>query len=335
MVAAKQIYSGFIDLVGVRERAQTDVALYWRALQDFQSHVMDYCDLLSGKEGRVYFFSDCAFFQARSAADLFEFLGNLRHRLLQDGLYFKAAVKVGGLEARAAHESPFLRSEAIRNTIREHLVGHYFGRVAAELFALQEELKGIGIMIDPTGMDDNMVNKYCVDSCFLPQAGNRRMKEFKDLRLQQDDMKQGILRELLRAFFMAKSRSKKVGRFYISLLVTWLQSVNLLKLNYSAKSDGDLISLMLHGGFIKAFGDVVGIELPYFVLLNRCYDVEKDALPDLYRDTFRYIKSQRSIVKWIDLVPKTILSQQNRDKYLEDLSKEMIGKSNGEVADIP
>ena len=319
-MANQALYSGFIDLVGIRNRASQDVSEYWEALSKFQEHVRDYCFLLRGKEGQVYFFSDCAFVQASKASELIDFFSRLRSQLLQDGLYFKASIARGGLDAKNAADAPAGFTDELRTSLNETLFGHFFGKKAADLFGLQEELKGIGVRIDRSNLPKAILARNCVRSCFMKSG--RTVEEYTDLRLSEDDLREDVLDGILRAFFKSKSQTKKVGRFYISLLVTWVQSVNLRR--YSATSGEGLVGVLLGGGFLRLFSDIAGVEHIYFALLNRVY-LERDLVPrKLYYDVRRYVLGQKAIFKHIDRAPKTILDPIVRNEVLEDVSGDLL-----------
>lgn len=320
------LVSGFIDLVGVRDLARESSSGYWDALIRFQTHVADICTALEGDSGKIFLFSDSIFVQAEGFRGLANFMRSLRHRLLDEGLYFKGSIRPGGLEAREAYVLPLVRNKKDEEERKKKLAGHCFGENAATLFALQEQLKGIGILVDEAAVSNGQADGTAY-SCFLPQVGSQRSEPYLDLLLEQDDLDDGILERLLQKFFKAKSRSKKIGRFYVSLLVLWVQSIDFSSISYDPSSEGGLINLLLSGRFERLFGDVVGIENIYLCLLNRLY-VDRDKVPiALFYDTRRYILSRRRLSRSLDNIPFKIFSSSARNEFLEDLSFDLMRKS--------
>ncbi|MEA2558840.1 MAG: hypothetical protein QOH06_344 [Acidobacteriota bacterium] len=313
MANQKEVFSAFIDLVGIRDLARTDEEGYWVALRKFKEHITDTSHHLEEGGGGVYFFSDSAFMQADSLNGLIFFMKALRHKLLQDGLYFKASAHYGSLGTQRVEE---------KNTV----FGHYFGRNAATLFALQERLKGIGIYVHPDRIPKNSLEKHFAYTCFLPETGSRLAIPYLDIKLGRDDLNEGILHDLLRYFFRSKSKAKKLGRFYISILVLWVQSLDLEGLNYDMRAEGELVSILLSGKFERLFGDVIGIEYIYFALLNRVYTGhEEGRIPlRLFYDARRYVLGQRRIARWLDNIPEQIMHPRTKNRCLQDLSSGII-----------
>lgn len=313
--------SAFIDLVGTRELAKEDQRQYYEALEKFRQLLADYCHTLEGSKSEIYVFSDSAFMQADNFKFMCKFLCVLRTQLLVEGLYFKASVGPGSLEAREARVLDLVPVPP------ENLHGHSFGENAAALFSAQERLKGIGVWVDMSLARFDKENALTY-SCFLPQINVQKAEAYLDIKLLAEDLNDANLDRILRIFFKSKTKSKKVGRFYVSLLVLWIQSIDTSSLDhYSLTSDGGLINLLLSGKFEKMFGDVLGIENIYMCFLDRLYRDRDRVSVSLFHDARRFILGRRRLIRSLENVPGEILSTRSRRDFLEDLSADLLRKA--------
>lgn len=322
MVPSNEVASAFLDLVGIRDLAQTSPDRYWEALGRFQEHVANLCHNLEGAGAQIFLFSDSLFVQGPNAESLVKFVRSLRHNLLVDGLYFKGSIKKGDLEARPAHKLALDQDREAEKKRAKKLFGHCFGQNAATLFAMQERLKGVGFWVDS---ETDSAKQFTVSSCFLPQLNSKKAEHYLDLILLPEDLDEHILDRLLQAFFKAKARSKKIGRFYVPFLIVWIQSMELKKV--AEYGPGSLVGLLLNGTFERLFGDVAGIENLFYCLFNRLHDADEEAPLDLAYQTRRYILGRRRIARALDDIPEDILSHDARNAFLEEMSAGLLGRA--------
>lgn len=316
--------SAFIDLAGTRARAVENPGDYRETLDTFREHLSVACDELPGPEGKIYFFSDSAYIQGQQPEHIFKFMQTLRYRLLGDGYYFKASIKMGSLEADTP-QFRLIKGKKDHKQVSEKLIGPYFGAIVEHLFANQETLKGTGIWVDKADIPGALLRKYCIDTCFLPTFNSHRALAYKDVIFEDKEIEDSdLLQFTLRQFYKIKSKSKKQGRFFIPLMITWLNSINLATFDYRRHPQGDMISLLVTAGFQKMFCDIPGYEYVYLSFLSRVYKQRENVSKHLYYDAKKYIMGQRNILRRIDDVPLEIMPQGIKDEILNDLSSNIV-----------
>lgn len=321
---AESKYSAFIDLVGTRDLAKDDSQGYWRALGKFQEGVFDACDALTSRSSAVCFFSDCAFVESASFDEMTTFLRTLRKRLLQDHQYFKGAVKKGALEPREAHSHPLIKDLPRRR--KDVLRGYWFNENAAALFSNQERLKGIGIWIEKDEAETKRYKDLVRLTCHVPESARGQASVYYDLALTPDETTKGNLQGVLSTFFDAKTRSKRYGRYYVSLLLLWIQSVPLDKIRYDPRSDEDLVNFILSGRFLQLYRDVIGIENVLFGLLNRAYREQGKIEAKLFAATRKYVLNDRRLLSSLQFVPPEILSTEVRRSCLGTVADSVLNR---------
>ena len=316
-------FCAFIDLVGTKNLAAAESTLYFEALEKFQTHLADLCNRID--RGHIYFFSDCAFFEHQDSAPFLDFFFELRRSLLQDGLYFKGAILRGNLDPVAGYDHFEVKSPATAAVRRRTLSGYFFSADAAKLYSMQERMKGIG-----THVDDSLRGEEgfgTVASCYIPSPPAKGVHAYQDLKFRTDDMTRGNLSLLLSEFYYAKSRSKKLGRYYVAPLVLWLQSMNLTSLEVGGSRDEDLVNIILNGRFDKLIGDTPSVAVIYLTLLNRVF-TEKDSVPDeLYDAVWEFAKKRRSMFRELEGIPLDILSHDARRRCITILTSSVIQTS--------
>ena len=319
------MFSAFIDLVGTRERARHSSNDYREALSTFQQRVAE--SLLvtgSAPSVRVYIFSDSAFVESEARDSLIAFLVALRSYLLLDGLYFTGAIRRGGLEARpAAAALGGLVSAATRQKLEKSLLGNCFSSSAADLYVDQELIKGIGFSAEKSFAPSQKAaaTSAFVWSCFLPEFGSRQARAFLDLRIPKKDLTPDGAERILRDAFSAKTRSRKYGRFYVSLLVTWVQSASLQKT--SNRHDDRIVEASASGELERLLGDVVGIELVYLAILGRVLGELESVGTALRREFNRKLMRHRKVARALEFAPEEILPPALRERFVEGLARVM------------
>jgi hypothetical protein len=319
--SSERRFCAFVDLVGTKNLAALDADGYWSALETFQTRLAELCHRLDG--GKIYFFSDCAFFEHSEVDAFIDFFTAMRSAFLRDRLYCKGAIRLGSLEAVPADEYFAVKDQQEAAIRRRTLSGNYFGIDAARLYSAQEQLKGIGTSVDDS-LRAGTLKKSVVPSCFLPAMNSDVVRVYWDIRFSPGDLTPNNLHGLLSQFFDSKTRSRKLGRYYISLLVLWIQSLNLAELAVRRSSDEDLVSIIISGRFDRLFGEVPGVYAVYLALLNRVI-VERDALPPgLYRAVWKFIEARRRIFRLLEYVPDDLFSDVARRHSINALASAVI-----------
>lgn len=307
------MYCGFLDLVGTKNLATESPDEYYEALLKFQLHVADIAHRL--ESGNLYFLSDSVFFESDTARGFLDFFRELRLRLFRERFYFKAAISASksGLEAREAQNQLLVGHAAIVHSVRVH--GHHFGRMAVTLYQLQERLKGIGTVLDDKAK--RALRTETVWSCHLPIANSHSAHLFRDVRFTRDEATVGNLRGAIRTAFDAKIRSRKLGRYYISLFVSWIQSIDF------REGDGaeieEVVSAFVDGLFDRMFSDLAGIEYVYLTLFSKISENPGLVPERSHRQVVGFLRRRRRVLGRLEAFPKEILSVSARRRIVDIL----------------
>lgn len=314
--------SAFIDLVGTRDRAKASADTYADALERFNRRLIDVSSLLSAS-GHIFFFSDCAFISCSSMTGLCDFMVRLRYELFLEALFFKAALAAGGLEPQAPEDEPGL-SDKKRNEVRSVLKGYFFSKQAADLYSQQERLKGIGIHVSPGAAKG--LRRRITSSCYLPDVGTPRAVAYDDLTLGREELKPQILDAVIRECYAAKARSRKLGRYYLSLLILWARSENLSDLS---RRDDSFIGMLVAGRLDRLLGDLAGSENLYAAVLDRLHHEQETIGMAAFDEAVSSFMKRQRFRRGFESIPDAIFSQAARVQCFQRASRLMIGPARG------
>ena len=116
----------FMDLLGSGYLAIHSPVRYMENVDTFQHALTSGAQLLADDD-RVFCFSDCAYLQSSSSERMAHYLRHVRHELLRQGVYIKAAVGYGELQATDVHRKGQIRNPAIRERRQRLVSGTAFG----------------------------------------------------------------------------------------------------------------------------------------------------------------------------------------------------------------
>lgn len=323
-MSTDQGFIAYFDLLGTSELAQTDRTAFFTSLVTFRNTITHCATSLHADDG-VYFFSDCAFVESSDFDRLVRYLRTLRQRLMEEGYFIVGALGPGSLEATGpfpkAKRKSRTQSDREDADIRRQIVhGHFFGSAVVPVYAMQNQLKGIGFQLHPDLVPLAQQKKVVVDSCHLPANDSRVGHAFPDLRLQPSELTSGLLEKFLKYFYRAKLRSKKYARYYIAFLVSALQSTDFggvdTKRPYTAQGY-PILEVLLGTKFLKNFSDVPGIDYVYLTLLDRAYESDNQHFVNA---VLKVVSGRRKAIVQLDSCPSPLLSRDNRTRLLDHLA---------------
>jgi hypothetical protein len=311
----------FVDLLGTSELSRVDPDAFYTSLTTFQEAICNFASYLE-TEGEVYFFSDCAYIQSPNIDSLVLYLRAVRQTLSEQGLYMKGAISGGSLNAQ---EPPLSQPPKKGNRL---VTGCWFGPDVVTVYGLQDGLRGIGIRIDKSISENFRKKGYGVASCHLPQTNSRHAEYFSDLKFSPEELNENILKIFVRNFFKTNTRSRRFGRYYISFLVSWINSADLSGVGRGRTGDRleemPLICQILMNGMIeKHFTDLSGLEFIYFALLEKAYNECNSQKAIRMFET--YIAKRKKLISRLETMPRDIFGERNRRKFLDFLSGRATG----------
>jgi hypothetical protein len=298
-------YIAYFDLLGTSDLSRYEPLTYITSLGEFKTHVTSEAKYLT--DGSVHYFSDCAFVECNDLAELISYMQRVRGSLFDGGYYLTAAIAPGALKPK--HKSS------------GRVAGTYFEGDVVEVYGLQSNLKGIGVRVHPKLVDSVRDLRQAVDTCHLPLTTGRQGECFVDLKYDVVPRHEPF-RLFLRNFFKVNTRSRRLGRYYISALISWINSSRFDTVELPTE-EGDnrslVLDVLLNGTFERNFGDLVGIEYIYFALLDKIF--RDDTTAELREFAQKYVAQRRTkLVARVEHVPPCIFSRESYGKFVDFLS---------------
>ncbi len=326
----------YFDLLGTKGFCE-DKDLYFRNINEFYYSIYQLSYLLEDC-GKVGVFSDCAYATSSDPEVLVNFMVKLRDRLSSKQLFFNAVIKSGNLGVSKADG--------------DNLFGVVFeDSTIADVYITHSNFKGIGIFVDEevkNFLKDTSKFEF-VDSIYTTYKNNDEYDIVKYNDIWFNEVNNGryahqtedMLTILLRQWIQAHSKSKKYGRYYLSIIITMLRSYRDIEFKWhSDKKEFSkcpfIIKIMLQ--IIKnqdgSFDDFVGLDYILFVILDIIYsnpyltDYEKT---DITIDFMKVPHIKNKYSHNLELIPSNLfLNTDNRAKLVktcqEGNANEIISK---------
>lgn len=350
-------YVAFVDLLATKESANLPAREFYQAMAAFSQTAAGAAGGLS-RASRMYIFSDCAYIESRSMTEVAQFVRTLRKPLFLCGRFFKGAVVAGQLEPKPLKRAT--RSEGATvsgvvfgpGSVPAYLLHERFKGIGVAVEPLSD---------DPTASDETVMTAYpegdgrrfsvCRDVRYSAAeiGGLYSLDSSKRVRAgsscdwveaeEDEDDEGGVLEEeyplfnsmedggnefvrvLIHNMIKSKVKSARYGRYYISTLISIVNSSDFSKLEY-AKPDGwanfpIIFKYLFLSRTIEAqCGDVAGCNLVYFAAVNQIFrssKLEEAALLDLVS----VIVSRPKLYSHIGSVPPEILAHEHRERFIE------------------
>jgi len=336
-------YIAFLDLLGITA-STTETSLYESKIRGFTVELINASGLL-GKDGKLRYFSDCAYVQAGDLGRLINFLTHLRDNLLLEGTYLSAAVIKGVLAPRESR----IDDDRICDV---HGVS-FFGKDIAKLFLFHNEFKGAGIRLDKDVADElsALGSSTVVDSFFIPEISQSGEKEkitfYKDVAFWEkytNNTFNNMFIKVLQDALLAGSQNSRFGRNYIPLMVNFMRSRPEASFCWKKAESEEETTLecesypcqMIYRLSFKwgKVPDLFGLHYLSLVLLGMLYeDYPNNYLTDVDRTEVSLLLLQKGILSEKydqlnklpaeDFFDKTI-AEQIRNDYLQSVAKEVI-----------
>lgn len=222
-------YIAFLDLLGTKdfcgnpEVYNTNISIFYQEAQNHSYRLA---------EGRVGIFSDCLYAESKNLREILDFLVSLRKRLCSRALFFSAALTKGHID--------------IVNPARSEK-GNFFGVAfensdIADVYIKQNRFKGIGIWVDESVQAEmKSISKYrLVKSVYLEEVDTTSYSPYYDIaydlnNLVYNNYEESLIKTILNECLLAYTKSKRYGRYYLSILATLLNSYTDFELSWNLK----------------------------------------------------------------------------------------------------
>lgn len=320
-------FIAYFDLLAVGEAGRSpDDNAYAEILSQFRTAMCEAVadELDNGKGDVVFAYSDCAFVESSNIGRLSSFLSKLQHELWLKPIFFKGAISPGRLAPVEFGSLTGLTEE--RNLkLRSTIQGHWFDRSAVIPAEAEKSLRGIAVQICQVGKFKSSLAKQWLDdktifTAFYSTETNRRPIVIRDLKIPAAYLP--ALRGILQTYLLECQSSRRTGRYYLPLIVSWIKSHDFSSLSPTKdKQDWnqpipDPLQLLVRNKPIRT--EVVrhfGAELILYALLDK---VERECRSTVIKeDLYRVIGENKRLVASHDLIPDEICASKYRRRLLE------------------
>lgn len=339
-------YIAFIDMVGTKNYANYDAKKYMDNVVTFQQTIVNHVGKLK-KKGKIFFFSDCAYIESDDVNVLLNFLTSFRNDLVVCNIFLKGGVTQGQLAAITGFENDkhilshygqdvFSKYNSVKKNLEEYkdeIRGTlFFSNNIAEVFKMQDNLKGIACTINPSVFSNRDLEKETVESFYIKDPHKNTLEFFRDIRYSDSFISgQEVIDKVFKLYAISNTYSLKYGRYYLSILVSIINSSNFTSIriednssNFNKFSKTPPIFEKIMGikkTFPILYEKAVGLEFIYFTLLNKLYS-DRKGRDDVTREVLKIILNfKRFINKYmnsLELLPKKLISDKNKGLLIED-----------------
>jgi hypothetical protein len=265
----------------------------------------------------VFAFSDCAFASSRSLERLGKYLVRLQYSLWEHNIFLKGAISTGKPEH---HEFAALRgqSESLLKERRTKLQGYWFAQEFVQPALLEKNLKGIAIQVDRTVTDDLWLRKNAWATSYFANESSKKPVVIRDLIIPLQHLP--ALDSLLRTYMLVSHNSRRLSRYYVPLIITWVKSYDYSKIARDKKTKEWLkvpppfAQLVLNPKITSEVISLVGGGVIFYSLLEKVLS-ECDA--EVVEPLLDVMSSNKKLRDAAELIPNEICAPDNRQKVAE------------------
>lgn len=333
-------YIAFLDLLGTKDLSFSDSDRYFEVTIDFANELRS----SQHKGCNIYCFSDCAYIKSDTFQNIVDCLVQLREGLLKNKVYFTAAISGGDLGVKEFDSS------------ESNLGGCIFTDSSiSRVYTLQSSLKGIGILIDDQIKNNEIYRhtaQYIFRNYFIPDISNpNQIKDFRDVlffdkeRLRAYDSDyvatfNDYWSYILSSAIQSNLKSNRFGRYYVSLFINLLASIDFSCGLFSEKNDLDegglnddfrIVNYLLScedSHYLQE--NLIGFSLVYLFMIRKLYE-DNSYTPSTFTRLFLSKVLKIKIVEpyFVDMnkLPRNLISLEVQSCLLEDYYY-LINKSN-------
>jgi hypothetical protein len=220
-VNASPNYVSYVDLLGVGDASGKDDATYHDQLRRFRLALCKAVDekLLDGDQ--VFAFSDCAFASSKNISRLSAYLSSLQSSLWEHSIFLK-----GGLTAAKEEYFDFAalpgQNDKLVGSRKQKLHGYWFSKEFVNPALLEKNLKGIAVQISESVCDQKWLDSKTAYSAYFSGDSLRKPTVFRDLLIPRYSLHH--LNDILTTYLVISHTSKRLSRYYVSLVITWINS---------------------------------------------------------------------------------------------------------------
>jgi hypothetical protein len=282
------IYSAMFELVGIRDLAAEEPGEYKLAMNQLFNAVRISLAASDGKHSAtpimICGFLDKCIATCTDPQALMNFVTSIRDRLMaadEQCIFLKGVIMSSAKESGSKGLPLNLFSDFRMNPdapeiewrSRDTTFGYHLDVEGVRLFGRLERFKGIGIWIERrlAGKMDRFTGLSIIENAYVIDSRQGRHRGFLDIKLNPVCLTEPVLDQLLMQMRQAKSRSAKLSRLYVPLLVNWIQSMDVgIKPKDGAKAHRpQFLDIALSRNGFNWLRGIVGYETVIWALAER------------------------------------------------------------------
>lgn len=266
-------FVAYFDMLGIGDASLDDSEAYHDSLLRFRQAICDTVDEKLSDLDKVFAFSDCAFFSSDNLPRLAAAISKVQSRLWEHSLYVKGAITTARLDYNDFAALPG-QSDEIIEARGNKLFGYWFSKEFVQPALMEKNLKGIAIQIDPHLASDPWVLENVTYTAHYIGDSLRKPSVVLDLLIPVKSLR--YLETILKKYLIISHTSRRLSRYYIPLLVTWINSHSFKKTVYDPGGNSYELPLRQLTASRKLASEIVqlpGGDLIYYSLLSK---VEKE-----------------------------------------------------------
>jgi len=233
MSASTKEFVAYVDLLGIGDASVDTDDTYYDQLRRFRIALCDSVDTHLLAADTVYAFSDCAFAASADLKRMTSYLARLQYLLWQHKIFLKGAVTTGNRECFQFAALPKQTARLVSNR-KKILSGQWFGKAFVAPALIEKKLKGVAIQMAEEVAKDEAAEAYVTWSAYYPSDVSKRSVPVRDLLIPKDHLP--ALKSILKTYVSISHSSKKLSRYYVPLVVTWVKSHNYSATGYDEKT---------------------------------------------------------------------------------------------------
>lgn len=340
-------YISFIDILGTKSSSENDNPNgYLELVVNFQNTLLRNAHILKSK-GRIHFFSDCAYIEAIDFKSMVLFVKKLRDELLMTNLFLRGSIIKGVLGAvNGVEEDKYLdgiypeeiikKYNRFKNTIKKNrsvINGTmFFSPDISKAVKYEMTLKAASIFIEKDILKIKKNQSFCnnniVLSGHIKDINKLTFQGFYDISYDENIITETFLNNILRHYTIANASHFSFGRYYISILVTCINSTNFSQLQFRNETK-DFIEgkpifhsvLNLRKSHKSLYSKSKGLEFVYFSLVNKVYSDLKGCSETTKEVLKLVFSNKRFLGKYqnqISRLPSELISSSSKKYLIQD-----------------
>ncbi|WP_157571928.1 hypothetical protein [Hydrogenophaga taeniospiralis] len=233
MAVDTQNFVAYVDLLGIGDASLGDGDSYYDQLRRFRLALCDAVDRHLDKSDEVFAFSDCAFANSSSLDRLGSYLARLQYVLWDYNIFLKGAISQGERDHFEFAALPKQSKEIVADRKRK-LHGYWFPKAFVYPALLEKNLKGVAIQVHGSVSDEKWLEVNTTTSAYFPTDATKKPIVIRDIRIPEEHLP--ALNNLLKTYMLMSHGSRRVSRYYVPLIVTWIKSYDYSKIGFDSRT---------------------------------------------------------------------------------------------------